>query len=202
MIVVLLCPVSCSRPPEYANINSKGKSIVCFGDSLTYGFGVSPGQTYPDFLRSRVDIPVFNSGVDGDTSAQAVFRVYSDVLSKDPLLVIIEFGGNDFLRGSSVRGTYFNLESMVKQISEAGVIVALMELSTRDIIKGHSGMIRDLARKYKCILIPAILDRIIADPFLKSDFIHPNAKGYQLISELAYRRIKPVLEMNKKLRQG
>jgi len=186
---------------DYANINSDGKNIICFGDSITFGFGASPGQSYPDFLAQKIDFPVINAGVDGDDTTQALFRIYSDVLSREPLLVIIEFGGNDFLRGIPVEKTAANIEEMIRQIKEAGAMIALMELSRREIMREYSEMMRALARKHGCILIPEVLDRIIADPSLKSDFVHPNAQGYKVIAERVYRRIRPVLNRNIILRQ-
>ncbi|MDD4909102.1 MAG: GDSL-type esterase/lipase family protein [Candidatus Omnitrophica bacterium] len=204
--LILVCLLLISVLPEYfrqdyANINSRGKNIICFGDSITFGFGAPAGQSYPDFLSQKIDIPVLNAGVEGDTSTQAMFRIYSDVLSRDPLLVIIEFGGNDFLRSVPPENTVANIENMVKAVNGAGAMVALVELSTRNIMKRHSQEIRQLARKHNCILISAILDKIIADPSLKSDFVHPNAQGYKAIAERVYRGIRPVLNRNIILRE-
>lgn len=203
---ILVCLLLISVLPgyfrqDYANINSRGKNIICFGDSITFGFGAPAGQSYPDFLSRKIDIPVLNAGVEGDTSTQAMFRIYSDVLSRDPLLVIIEFGGNDFLRSVPPEDTVANIENMVKAVNGAGAMVALVELSTRNIMKRHSQEIRQLARKHNCILISAILDKIIADPSLKSDFVHPNAQGYKAIAERVYRSIRPVLNRNIILRE-
>ena len=89
--------VGCAKR-EIKNLDSRGKNIVCFGDSITFGYGVGQGEDYPSILRKMVDTPVINAGLDGDTSSEALSRFQTDVLDKNPLLVIIEFSGNDFLK--------------------------------------------------------------------------------------------------------
>jgi acyl-CoA thioesterase-1 len=77
--------------------------LVCFGDSLTAGYGASkpdeddPAKAYPAFLQTKVTIEVINAGVTGDTSTQGLARVEDDVLLLNPQIVIIELGANDIL---------------------------------------------------------------------------------------------------------
>jgi lysophospholipase L1-like esterase len=78
-------------------------TIVCFGDSLTEGFGATEqgsadkSKSYPAFLQAKVTPRVVNAGISGDTAKGGLSRVERDVLSKDPQMVIILLGGNDFL---------------------------------------------------------------------------------------------------------
>src|SRR5438105_3203407 len=49
-------------------------AIVAFGDSLSAGFGVDAGLSYPDFLQKELDrrglrYRVVNAGISGDTSS-------------------------------------------------------------------------------------------------------------------------------------
>ena len=83
--------VGCAKR-EVKNIDSKGENIICFGDSITYGYGVKPGEDYPTDLAALVRHPVINAGIDGDSSPEAIQRLEDDVLQRHPLLVIIEFG--------------------------------------------------------------------------------------------------------------
>ena len=69
---------------EIKNIDSKGKNIICFGDSITFGYGVNPEESYPAALSKMTDIPVINAGIDGDTSVEAVRRIDSDILDREP----------------------------------------------------------------------------------------------------------------------
>ncbi|MBV8830300.1 MAG: arylesterase, partial [Acidobacteriaceae bacterium] len=95
------------------------KTIVAFGDSLTAGVA---GRSYPDELqdllqthgyRYRVD----NQGVSGDTTTDGLARI-ENVIAEHPDLVILEFGGNDGLRGLPIEATRKNLETMIRRIQE------------------------------------------------------------------------------------
>src|SRR5258708_17941522 len=103
--------------------------IVAFGDSLTAGFGAEQGNSYPDFLqkdldRDRLNWRVVSARVSRDTTTDGVTRL-GDVLSYKPRIVIVEFGGNDGLRGLPLETTRANLEQMLGAFQKAGVEVLL-----------------------------------------------------------------------------
>ena len=91
------------------NLHSAGETIICFGDSLTEGVGASAGDDYPSVLSRQLGSPVINAGVRGDTTAAALERLADQVLNKNPRLVILLLGGNDFLRQRPRRETRQNL---------------------------------------------------------------------------------------------
>ena len=82
--------------------------IVCFGDSLTSGYGASSGMDYPSHLARMIHESVINVGIPGDTTAWALRRPERDVLSKNPDIVLITLGGNDFKNGLSKDITFRN----------------------------------------------------------------------------------------------
>jgi lysophospholipase L1-like esterase len=192
-IVLLL--VGCAKR-EIKNIDAKGTDIVCFGDSITFGYGANPGEDYPTALAKMVDIPVINSGIDGDTSSEALKRLKSDVLDRNPRLVIIEFSGNDFLRKIPKEVTLNNIRAMIEQVQEKGVMVAIVDISAGMFLAEYHKAFYSLAREKDAIFIPHILSGIITNPRMKSDFLHPNAQGYQMIAQRIYRTILPYLEQN------
>jgi lysophospholipase L1-like esterase len=71
-------------------------TVVCFGDSLTYGKGrASIEESYPLILQKSINIQVINSGVEYfDTTADGLERIKRDVLAYNPVIVLIGFGGN------------------------------------------------------------------------------------------------------------
>ena len=81
--------------PPVKNARPTGESIICFGDSLTYGTGASQGMDYPSQLSRLIGRPVINAGIPGDTTATALARLDRDVLSLSPRIVLITLGGND-----------------------------------------------------------------------------------------------------------
>ena len=181
---------------EIKNIDSKGKNIVCFGDSITFGYGAEPGGDYPSALTKMTSVAVINAGIDGDTSTEAIKRIKSDVLDRDPFLVIVEFGGNDFLRKIPQEETLNNMRVIIEEIQAQGAMVAVVDISTEMILKQYRSAFYNLAREKGAIFIPRILSGIITNPRLKSDFIHPNADGYNVIAQRIYRVITPYLNQN------
>jgi len=184
---------------EIKNLDSRGKNIICFGDSITFGYGASPGEDYPSALAKSLEIPVINAGIDGDTSTEALQRIDSDVLNRNPLLVIIEFGGNDFLRKVPMEITINNIKQMVERIQVKGAMVAIADISAGMFFSEYRKAFQTLAREKQAMFIPHILSGIITTPSMKSDFLHPNANGYKMVSQRIQRVITPYLEKNRLL---
>jgi len=179
---------------EIKNTRSSGKNIICFGDSITFGYGVNAGQDYPANLAKLVDRPVINAGVDGDTSSEGLKRIKRDVLDKQPYLVLIEFTGNDFLKKAPLYTTIDNLKEMIRQIQDAGAITAIVDVSAGLFLLDYRIQLSKLAHETESIFIPATLSGIITNPSMKSDFMHPNASGYVIVAKRAYRGISDYLK--------
>ncbi len=194
-LLLAICLWGCAKR-EITNIDSQGKTIICFGDSITFGYGVNPGEDYPTALAKMVNLPVINAGIDGDTTNEALKRIATDVFKKEPLLVIVEFGGNDFLEKIPLEQTVNNVEEIIKAIQSKGAIVAIADISTSIIMANYSRKFKRLSRKYNAIFIPHLMAGILTNPSLKSDYIHPNAEGYNLIAQRVYRTISIYLEQN------
>jgi acyl-CoA thioesterase I len=99
LVIALFCfsviaLMGCARK-EIRNLDSQGVNIICFGNSLTFGYGANPGEDYPSILAKLINAPVINAGIDGDDTSIALKRIESDCLDREPLLVIIELCGND-----------------------------------------------------------------------------------------------------------
>src|SRR5260370_31429562 len=116
------------NPPATA-INDKRPLIVCFGGSLPAGLGTEPGKSYPDYLQTDLDAKgyqyrVINEGVSGNTTKDGVQRVDSVVAMK-AAIVIVEFGGNDGLRGFRIEDTRANLDEIVGTLKASGARIVL-----------------------------------------------------------------------------
>lgn len=181
--------------PDIRNLDSKGTAIICFGDSLTRGAGAEPGKDYPSFLAQALGMEVQNAGVNGDKSADGLARIERDVLSKNPRLVIVEFGANDFFQKVPPEETLGNLGRIVDLIQERGAAVVLVEVRTSlPMVSSYLKDLRKLAREKKALFIKDILSGIIFDPALKSDQIHPNSAGYEIMAQRIYKKIRPLLK--------
>jgi len=189
LVIVLSLVVSGCVKQEVKNLSAKGSCIVCFGDSITFGYGANPGEDYPTAIGKMTDLPVINAGVDGDTSFAALERLDKDVLSKNPRLVIVEFCGNDFLKKIPKETTVKNLGEIIDRIQAQGIMVALVDISAGMFFKEYREAFNALAQKKQAIFIPVVLNKIITNPAMKSDFFHPNARGYKVVAGRVYNAI-------------
>ncbi|MDR5658956.1 GDSL-type esterase/lipase family protein [Serpentinicella sp. ANB-PHB4] len=96
-------------------------SLVCIGDSLTYGFGVKSSQAWVNLIEPTLGERVFNRGINGDTTEGMVSRFKNDVIFQKPTEVIIMGGSNDFIMGISVDVVCSNIEYMVRMCNNNGI---------------------------------------------------------------------------------
>jgi acyl-CoA thioesterase I len=211
LTAALLAGCSGARETQTSAAPDKGnqqpdtrKVIVAFGDSLTAGFGAEPGNSYPDFLQKEIDasgLPyrAVNAGISGETTSDALART-AEVLNEKPRIVIVEFGGNDGLRGLPVQTTRSNLDEIMGDLQRAGVQVVLAGMTLppnygREYIAPFERMYKDLAAKYKVPLIPFLLEGVGGHPSLmQRDGIHPTAAGNRVVAQTVMRALRPLLK--------
>jgi acyl-CoA thioesterase-1 len=178
--------------------------IVAFGDSLTAGFGVEPGKSYPDDLQRLLDAAgykyhVVNLGVSGDTTSDGVQRL-PDVLATKPAIVILEFGGNDGLRGLPVSTSRANQIQMIETLQKAGIRILLAGMTLPrnygpDYIHSFEQVYIDLAKQFHLARIPFLLEGVGGHPDLtQRDGIHPTAEGCRIVSSNVMKYLAPLLE--------
>ncbi|MDR0646382.1 MAG: GDSL-type esterase/lipase family protein [Elusimicrobiota bacterium] len=177
------------------NINNNGTDIIAFGDSLSAGYGADKESSYPAALAAMINAPVINLGVSGDTARQGANRK-SDILKYNPYMVLIEFGGNDAMRGRPFAETQNALEEIIDYVHKAGAIAVVVDTGGNFKMSPYGKMMKRLAKTKNALFIPKIMDGIFYNPALKSDAIHPNEKGYKIIAEKIYKRIKPYIKKN------
>jgi len=183
LLAVVVWTLWPSSLADVTNLGSRGTSIVAFGDSLTAGYGATTEESYPAKLASMIGEEVVNAGVSGDTTESARERLEMDVLSRTPRIVIVGLGGNDFLRGVAISDTETNLRTIVRKIQASGAMVVILGYRFPSFKANYEKMYARVAKEEGSFLIPDLLDGITSDRELKSDEIHPNARGYQLMAE-------------------
>lgn len=179
--------------------------IVTFGDSLTAGVA---GRSYPDDLQDLLDrdgyrYRVENQGVSGDTTTDGLARI-DNVLAVHPALVILEFGGNDGLRGIPVEATKKNLDEMISRITQADIPLVLLGITLPpnygpDYVKPFTAMFPELAKKYHLKFMPFLLIDVYKHPdMMQPDGIHPNGKGNEVVARDVFQLIQPLLRLARK----
>ncbi len=187
-----------------APANGDRPLLVCFGDSLTAGAGIDPDQAYPADLQHLLDgqgysYKVVNAGVSGDTTKDGLNRL-AEVLRLHPQVVVVEFGGNDGLRGLPATQAERNLDSIVRQIKAGGAKVALAGITLPaqyggPYIQSFNAMFPAVAKRNGVPLLPFILQNVYGVPGdIQDDGIHPTAKGAQQVAVNVDRLVTPLLK--------
>jgi acyl-CoA thioesterase-1 len=177
-----------------ANLTAPGGPVVFFGDSITDGYGVHPEESFPALVGGALGVAFVNAGVPGDTMGAGLARMERDVLAHRPRVVVVEFGGNDFLRRVPAEETRRHLEAIVSHLIQEGVMVVILEVNVGLRGDPYRTGYQAVADRHGAVLVRDILRGILSDPDLKTDAIHPNAKGHRLIAERVIAALRPLLE--------
>ncbi len=178
--------------------------IACFGDSLTAGFGLDPGQTYPDLLQKEMDrrglrYRVANLGVSGDTSRDGLERLPM-ALAMKPAIVILELGANDGLRGQPLSHTEANLAQIIEAMRKGGARLVLAGITLPpnygpEYIQRFNEMYKRLAVKYKLTYIPFLLAGVAGNQkLMQGDGLHPNAAGTRIVTQTVMKALTPLVK--------
>lgn len=177
---------------EIKNLHNPGTAVVAFGDSLTAGYGAPKGSAYPAVLAAKLGREVINLGMSGETAAHAPSRL-PEVLAQNPHMVLIEFGANDFMQNRRMEDALAAVAEIVDAVQQAGAVAVIVDTGAPGM--GHySRAYKKLAEEKGAIFVPGILEGIFNKRQYKSDMVHPNAAGYEIVAERVYERIKPYLK--------
>ena len=178
--------------------------IVCFGDSLTAGYGVDRESSYPSVMQRDLDAGGFhyrvvNMGVSGETTKDGLARV-ARVLALKPYLVVVEFGGNDGLRGLPIGETEKNLDTIVSILKKGGTRVVMAGITLPpdygpDYVGCFNGMYPMIAKKNGVKLLPFIYKDVYGVPgYIQDDRTHATAKGNVQVAKNIEGLITPLLK--------
>ncbi|WP_245319186.1 arylesterase [Consotaella salsifontis] len=193
-MAVVLVPLDARAAPQ---------TIVAFGDSLSAGYGVGPGESFPEQLQAAltadgVDAKVINAGVSGDTTTGGLARLDWSV-PEDVDLVIVELGANDALRGVDPAIAEKNLDAILTRLGERHLKVLLAGMMAppnmgQDYAARFNAIYPKLAEKHGVPLYPFFLDGVAADRTLnQADGMHPNPQGVKIIVKRMLPAVKAAL---------
>ena len=179
--------------------------VLLFGDSLTAGYRVEPGQAFPALIQARLDslawpVRIVNAGLAGETTAAGLRRI--DWVLRPPVDVfVLALGGNDGLRGLPRDQTEGNLQGILDRVKArfpaADLVVAGVRLPPNlgePYIQDFQAMFPRLAQANGAVLIPRLLEGVGGDRGLMlDDGIHPNADGHRRVAETVWAALEPLL---------
>lgn len=195
-LALILTALSLALSPAAAVAQTAPKAateVVAFGDSLSAGFGVGPGESFPEQLQAALvakgyAVTVSNAGVSGDTTTGGLARLDWSV-PDTANLVILELGANDALRGIAPAISERNLDAMLKRLKERRIPVLLAGMIAPpnmgpDYAAAFNPIYARLASTYGVSLYPFFLDGSAGEAALtQADGMHPNPKGVAVIVE-------------------
>ncbi|HWA86863.1 MAG TPA: arylesterase [Opitutus sp.] len=183
------------------------KTIVFFGDSLTFGLGLDDPATeaYPALIRqkiaaARLPYRVVDAGLSGETSAGGLRRI--DWILRQPIDVfVLALGANDGLRGIEPAVTRTNLEAILERVRAKNpavrLVVAGMMMPPNmgpDYTRDFAAIFPAVAEKFHATLIPFLLADVAAHPDLnQADGIHPTATGHAIVAATVWKYLRPLL---------
>jgi acyl-CoA thioesterase-1 len=220
IMILILALSGCEDATIPSNPPQETGPLVCFGDSLTEGYGASKPsvvdktKSYPAFLQNKVKITIINAGISGDTASGGLKRVKEDVLAENPQMVIILLGANDFLnlKPRPASETKKDLQAIINKVKTDSRKIYLASFIGDDaweasyletfpaiLISDRIALLADYKKMYAELCsentdigeISNIWKGIGRNQM--SDLIHPNAEGYSIMADNIFADIKPYL---------
>ena len=186
--------------PATAEQTGIPSTIVVLGDSLSAGYGLAPGESFPEKLQAAltergVATRIVGAGVSGDTTSGGLARLdWSVPEGTDG--VILELGANDGLRGVPVERMRDNLKDMIERLQARDIAVLLTGMEAPPNMgaaytDAYRAAFAGLADEYELSFYPFFLDGVAGQAALnQADGIHPTAEGIDVI----VKRILPSVE--------
>ena len=189
LIMAATLLAACGKGPQVPPLGTNDV-ILAFGDSLTHGTGASPAESYPAQLQSLISRKVVNAGVPGEVSADGLQRLPGVLEETQPKLLILCHGGNDFLRKLSEAEAAANVRAMIKLAKDKGIGVILVATPKPGFSISPPDFYAAIAKEFSIPFNDNALSSVLRDNALKSDLVHPNARGYTQIAETLAKLLK------------
>lgn len=185
--------------------DTKPRTILAIGDSLTFGYGVADKDSWPSLLENKLkakgfsSLTVINAGVSGATTASGLRTLKFHLKKNKPNLIIYALGANDGLRGLDVKSTESNIRSVLNLAKEKKIKLLLLGMKAppnygKVFTSSFEQIFTKLAKEYEVAFLPFFLDGVAGKKELNQpDGIHPNAKGYEIISESIIKKVENLL---------
>jgi acyl-CoA thioesterase-1 len=182
MVVFSVSITACSSGTRLPRLASDAV-ILAFGDSLTFGTGAEPSESYPAVLEKLISRRVVNAGIPGEVTGEGLSRLPKLLDKEKPALMLLCHGGNDLLRRLNQKQAANNLRAMIRLAQERRVSVVLIAVPSSGVSLSPPPIYREIATELALPLEENILATVLSDGSFKSDYIHPNAAGYRRMAE-------------------
>ncbi len=182
MALLALALAGCGGPPRLKPLSPESV-VLCFGDSLTSGYGADEAESYPAVLEGLLGCTVVNAGVSGEVSEEGLERLPLFLKRHKPALVVLCHGGNDMLRKIDDATLANNLRGMIEAARAAGADVVIFGVPRPGLFLKTPDFYAEVAKTCGVPYDGKVIGNIFSTPSQKSDLIHPNAAGYRVLAE-------------------
>lgn len=178
-------------------------NILILGDSLSAGYGISVDKSWPSLLQEKLtknQFPhkVYNASISGQTSSEGLKQIDRLLSIIQPVMVVIELGANDGLRGLSTQEMQSNLQSIITKSQSANAQVLLIGIRVpSNYGRRYSAMFEDtfktLAANNQIAFIPFMLAPIAKiltsenhEQYIQTDGLHPTEYAQPILLDHIY----------------
>ncbi len=178
----------------------KAADIMVLGDSLSAGYGLTPGEGWVELMEPRIEgsgLTLLNASVSGETTAGGLARLPDLLELHEPKWVLLELGANDGLRGTPLNIIQSNLEAMANKISESGAHFVVIGIQLPPnygprYTRAFFNLFPELSEKFDAPLVPFLLEGVATDwDLMQSDGLHPKAVAQPIILETVMKVVGP-----------
>ena len=189
LLLALCLAAACGGKHKLEKLDASAV-VLAFGDSLTFGTGASPGESYPAVLERGIGRKVVNAGVPGETSARGLERLPEVLDEVKPRLLILCHGGNDFLQRQDEAAAAANVRAMIRMARAKGIGVVLLATPKPGLPPSIPAFYGEIAAAEGIAFEEGAIRSVLFDNRLKSDLVHPNAQGYAEIAAAVQKLLK------------
>jgi len=199
----LLCVIALSW---HSSVHAEDKPVILvLGDSLSAAHGIDPKTGWVTLLQEQLNregysYTVVNASISGETSGGGSSRLPRLLEKQNPVIVMLELGANDGLRGYPVKILKQNLFTMVEISQQAGAQVLLIGIQIPQNYGGRYNALFEntfitVSEQSNIPLMPTLLGTIpLNTELMQSDRLHPNAKAQPLLLERVWPHLEPLLQ--------
>ncbi|QJT10736.1 arylesterase [Oceanidesulfovibrio marinus] len=188
-------------------------TILAFGDSLTAGYGLNPGESVPDILQTMLhdngyNVTIVNAGYSGDTTTGGLARLPWTLDRSQPDAAILELGANDGLQGQDPTQMEANLNAMLDLFQQHSIPVLFTGMQAMPNLgeayaQEFAAVFPRIAEQRDLLFYPFFLEGVGGIPALnQGDGIHPNAEGARLIAKNLYPYVVQLIEKAQRLQEA
>ena len=204
MLFLLLLSASNLLFMQNIMAEAEKNKILILGDSLSAGYGIERGKNWVDLLAERLaangsEFILVNSSISGDTTANGLSRLQGEIERHQPVIIIIELGANDGLRGMPLSYIQGNLEKLIHLSLNADTQVLLVGMRSppnygKKYTQQFHSIFTSLAQQQQINLLPFLLEGVAGQPeLIQADGLHPNQEAQPRIMQNVWEQLSPML---------